>query len=190
MEEHGIIPRAVASMFHVINQASSSLSHRSHHSSSREFCVKVNFIEIYKEELRDLLDTAEKDLQIRDDEAGNSLIYGANEVVCTTLDEVIACFDAGTMLRHTGSTQMNEQSSRSHSVFTVTVEQRWSDNANGKTVHESAIYDINNAANAVSSFYLGAKFHFVDLAGSERVHRTGNVGDRFKESIHINTGLI
>ena len=109
-------------------------------------------------------------------------------MTCTTLEEVMACFDAGTNLRHTGSTQMNEQSSRSHSVFTISVEQRWSDSP--KTVRDSsAAYEINNYA-ANNSFYLGAKFHFVDLAGSERAHRTGNVGDRFKESIHINSGLL
>ena len=99
----------------------------------------------------------------------------------------MACFDAGTLLRHTGSTQMNEQSSRSHSVFTVSIEQRWSDSP--KTVRDSSMaYELTNTTN--NSYYLGAKFHFVDLAGSERVHRTGNVGDRFKESIHINSGLL
>ena len=49
------------------------------------------------------------------------MIVGANEVVCSTLDEVMACFEAGTLLRHTGSTLMNEQSSRSHSVFTISL---------------------------------------------------------------------
>jgi kinesin family member 27 len=163
------------------------------HQSPKEYCVKVNFIEIYKEELKDLLDSSEKDLQIREDETGNTLIYGANEVVCHSLEEVMACFDAGSALRHTGSTLMNEQSSRSHSVFTVSIEQRWSDNG-AKTMRDSAsMYDLSNPQNmnaAGNSYYLGAKFHFVDLAGSERVHRTGNVGDRFKESIHINSGLL
>ncbi len=116
------------------------------------------------------------------------VIYGASEIICNTLEEVMSCFETGTALRHTGSTLMNEQSSRSHSVFTVSIEQRWSDSGN-KTVRDSALYDINNS-NSSNSYYLGAKFHFVDLAGSERVHRTGNVGDRFKESIHINSGLL
>ncbi len=56
-------------------------------------------------------------------------------------------------------------------------------------MRDSALYDVHNN-NVASNYYLGAKFHFVDLAGSERVHRTGNIGDRFKESIHINTGLL
>lgn len=49
------------------------------------------------------------------------MIIGANEITCTTLEEVMACFEAGTLLRHTGSTLMNEQSSRSHSVFTISL---------------------------------------------------------------------
>lgn len=103
----------------------------------------------------------------------------------------MTCFDSGSALRHTGSTLMNEQSSRSHSVFTISIEQRWSDSpSSSKNLHESAIYDINANGADSSSCYLGAKFHFVDLAGSERVQRTGNVGDRFKESIHINSGLL
>jgi kinesin family member 27 len=111
-------------------------------------------------------------------------------VTCETLEEVINCFETGTLLRHTGSTLMNEQSSRSHSVFTISIEQRWStDNNKQQPLRESSMYEINGQ-NDNSSYYLGAKFHFVDLAGSERVHRTGNVGERFKESVHINSGLL
>ncbi|CAF0882015.1 unnamed protein product [Brachionus calyciflorus] len=178
VDDYGIIPRAVETIFQIINTSQKI--------NQRDYIVKVNFIEIYKEELKDLLDSSEKDLQIREDEQGNTIIYGANEVSCSSLEEVMACFDSGTLLRHTGSTNMNEQSSRSHSVFTVCVEQRWSDS---KSVRESAIYDLRQTQTN-NSYYLGAKFHFVDLAGSERVQRTGNVGDRFKESIHINSGLL
>ena len=72
-DEYGIIPRAVHNIFQLINQASPIHSHRSNlNSSSKEYCVKVNFIEIYKEELKDLLDSNEKDLQIREDETGNT----------------------------------------------------------------------------------------------------------------------
>lgn len=72
-EEYGIIPRAVNTMFQIINQHSSPLnSQRNQQSQNKEFCVKVNFIEIYKEELKDLLDPIEKDLQIREDESGNT----------------------------------------------------------------------------------------------------------------------
>lgn len=69
-------------------------------------------------------------------------------------------------------------------------EQRWTDPSSKTARDSTALYDLASANNVLNSYYLGAKFHFVDLAGSERVHRTGNVGDRFKESIHINSGLL
>lgn len=101
----------------------------------------------------------------------------------------MACFNTGTTYRHTGSTNMNEQSSRSHSIFSVCVEQRWASstdfnskiNQQNQSMNEH--YDTN-LSEINDTFYLGAKFHFVDLAGSERVGRTGNVGDRFKGTIH------
>jgi hypothetical protein len=122
----------------------------------------------------------------------------------------MSCFNAGSTMRHTGSTNMNEQSSRSHSIFTVLVEQRWTsemNSNNAKTTGSNDYYDTNVCDTTSDVFYLGAKFHFVDLAGSERAGRTGNVGDRFKgnfccfkvkilklinilESIHINSGLL
>lgn len=72
-DEYGIIPRAVHNIFQIISQASPVTSHRSNlNSNNKEYCVKVNFIEIYKEELKDLLDSNEKDLQIREDESGNT----------------------------------------------------------------------------------------------------------------------
>lgn len=183
-DELGIIPRAVASIFQLIGTDG----------GGKEYTVKVNFIEIYKEECKDLLgEAADKDLQIREDESGNTLIYGANEVVCRSLPDVMACFESGSSQRHVSSTLMNDKSSRSHSVFTIQVEQRWTDEADGggRGVRASStLYELNANADRASAYFLGAKFHFVDLAGSERVNRTGNVGDRFKESVHINSGLL
>lgn len=184
VNDRGIIPRAVASIFERIG----SQAH-----ASKEFTVKVNFIEIYKEECRDLLEVSneQKDLQIREDESGNTVIYGASEVVCRSLDDVMAAFESGSGQRHVSSTLMNEKSSRSHSVFTIQVEQRWTDESEGKGLRASStLYELNANADRPNAYFLGAKFHFVDLAGSERVNRTGNVGDRFKESVHINSGLL
>lgn len=73
-DDYGIIPRAVNSIFQIISQIAVSSpvnSHRSH-GPNKEYTVKVNFIEIYKEECKDLLDSTEKDLQIREDESGNT----------------------------------------------------------------------------------------------------------------------
>jgi hypothetical protein len=76
------------------------------------------------------------------------------------------------VFRTTGSTLMNQQSSRSHAIFTIIVEQR--------SLQEGSS----------SNDVITAKFHLVDLAGSERAKRTGAVGMRFKESVTINCGLL
>ncbi|XP_054141787.1 kinesin-like protein KIF27 [Melozone crissalis] len=164
VDERGIIPRAIQELFHHISE------HR-----NTNFRVKVSYIEVYKEELRDLLDleTSVKYLHIREDEKGNTVIVGAKEFQVECADEVISLLESGNAARHTGTTQMNEHSSRSHAIFTISIHQK-----------QSAEYQ-NAAQDSISS-----KFHFVDLAGSERVAKTGNTGERFKESVQINSGLL
>ncbi|XP_021353306.1 kinesin-like protein KIF27 [Mizuhopecten yessoensis] len=184
-EEYGIIPRALKEIFDTIETR-----------KEQEFLVKVSYIEIYKEELQDLLDTetSYKDLHVREDDKGNTVIIGAREVDCESLDDVMTLLEAGSAVRQTGSTQMNEQSSRSHSIFTVVIEQKWTetDVMAGKRKPSDSSEVIDEAAKLPQDIthFMSGKFHFVDLAGSERAHRTGNVGDRFKESVHINSGLL
>ncbi|XP_078332440.1 kinesin-like protein KIF27 isoform X6 [Crassostrea virginica] len=178
-EEYGIIPRALKDMFDYMQG-----------NKEVEYSVKVSYIEIYKEELQDLLDieTPAGNLHVREDDKGNTVIIGAKEVECESLDDVMSLLESGSAVRHTGSTQMNEHSSRSHSVFTVNIGQKWLENdvmaekRKQSESTESLDEDITHT--------MFGKFHFVDLAGSERAHRTGNVGDRFKESVHINSGLL
>ncbi|XP_052067157.1 kinesin-like protein KIF27 isoform X4 [Mytilus californianus] len=178
-EEYGIIPRALKAIFDNMQS-----------NTTTEFSVKVSYIEIYKEELQDLLDvdTSSKELHVREDDQGNTVIIGAREVECESLDEIMSLLESGSSIRHTGSTQMNEHSSRSHSIFTVIVGQRWveADVMAGKRKPSES----NEIIDDDITHNMFGKFHFVDLAGSERAHRTGNVGDRFKESVHINSGLL
>uniref|UniRef100_A0A8C3VAU6 Kinesin family member 27 n=1 Tax=Catharus ustulatus TaxID=91951 RepID=A0A8C3VAU6_CATUS len=167
VDERGIIPRAIQELFHHISE------HR-----NIDFHVKVSYIEVYKEELRDLLDleSSVKELHIREDEKGNTVIVGAKEFHVECADEVISLLESGNAARHTGTTQMNEHSSRSHAIFTISIHQK-----------QSAEFQKNTDAAQDS---IASKFHFVDLAGSERVAKTGNTGERFKESIQINSGLL
>ncbi|KAK6492979.1 kinesin-like protein KIF27 isoform X1 [Huso huso] len=170
-EEKGIIPRAIQEIFHSISE-----------NHNRDFTVKVSYIEVYKEELRDLLEleTSFKDMHIREDEKGNTVIVGAKESLVETADEVISLLESGNAARHTGTTQMNKHSSRSHTIFTITVGQK------GPKSEADQLHD-----GPCDSFQLiSSKFHFVDLAGSERAAKTGNTGERFKESIQINSGLL
>ncbi|RXM94781.1 Kinesin-like protein KIF27 [Acipenser ruthenus] len=165
------IPRAIQEIFHSISE-----------NHNRDFTVKVSYIEVYKEELRDLLEleTSFKDMHIREDEKGNTVIVGAKESLVETADEVISLLESGNAARHTGTTQMNKHSSRSHTIFTITVGQK------GPKSEADQLHD-----GPCDSFQLiSSKFHFVDLAGSERAAKTGNTGERFKESIQINSGLL
>ncbi|XP_077862276.1 kinesin-like protein KIF27 [Saccoglossus kowalevskii] len=185
-EEIGIVPRALKQMYEMIEE-----------NHNKDFTIRVSYIEIYKEELKDLLDieTNSKDLAIREDDKGNTVLVGIKEVECDSVDEVMNCLDTGSANRHTGTTNMNEHSSRSHSVFTVMIEQRWQGSTScvPPKTEEEEIEDVDTDSeeeNTTTTHFMSAKFHFVDLAGSERAHRTGNIGERFKESIHINSGLL
>uniref|UniRef100_A0A8C9HGV2 Kinesin family member 27 n=1 Tax=Piliocolobus tephrosceles TaxID=591936 RepID=A0A8C9HGV2_9PRIM len=167
--QKGIIPRAIQEIFQSISEH-----------PSIDFNVKVSYIEVYKEDLRDLLEleTSMKDLHIREDEKGNTVIVGAKECHVESADEVMSLLEMGNAARHTGTTQMNEHSSRSHAIFTISIGQ----------VHKNV--EAAEDGSWYSPRHIVSKFHFVDLAGSERVTKTGNTGEQFKESIQINSGLL
>ncbi|XP_041844243.1 kinesin-like protein kif7 isoform X1 [Melanotaenia boesemani] len=167
-EEQGVIPRAVADVFKLLDE-----------NDLTDFSVRVSYLEVYKEEFKDLLEveTASKDIHIREDK-GNIVLCGVKECEVEGLDEVLSLLESGNTARHTGATQMNPNSSRSHTIFTLYMDQRRG---------SSRLY--GTAANSGPQM-LSSKFHFVDLAGSERILRTGNTGERLKESIQINSGLL
>ncbi|KAM6979603.1 kinesin-like protein kif7 [Aplochiton taeniatus] len=168
-EEQGIIPRAAAEIFKLLDE-----------NDLTDFSVRVSYLEVYKEEFRDLLEveTASKDILIREDDKGNIVLCGVKECEVEGLDEVLSLLESGNTARHTGATQMNPHSSRSHTIFSVHMDQR----RGGSRLHSSS--------SAAGPHVLSSKFHFVDLAGSERILRTGNTGERLKESIQINSGLL
>ncbi|XP_010877912.2 kinesin-like protein kif7 isoform X2 [Esox lucius] len=167
-EEQGVIPRAVAEVFKLLDENDLS-----------DFSVRVSYLEVYKEDFRDLLEveTSSKDIHIREDDKGNIVLCGVKECEVEGLDEVLSLLESGNTARHTGATQMNPHSSRSHTIFSVHMDQR----RGGSRAH---------GATATGLQVLSSKFHFVDLAGSERILRTGNTGERLKESIQINSGLL
>ncbi|XP_019415055.1 PREDICTED: kinesin-like protein KIN-4A isoform X3 [Lupinus angustifolius] len=187
--QSGIIPQVMNVLFNKIG----TLKHQT------EFQLHVSFIEILKEEVRDLLDPSSMSkldtanghvgkvtspgkppIQIRETSNGVITLAGSTEVSVATLKEMAACLEQGSMSRATGSTNMNNQSSRSHAIFTITLEQMRKINIpNGSSLNDT-----------MSEEYLCAKLHLVDLAGSERAKRTGSDGLRFKEGVHINKGLL
>lgn len=159
-DEAGIIPRAIKDIFQQIAQA-----------SDKVFLVRASFLEIYKEDVFDLFSKSQEreSLAIREDSAGAIKIPNLTELGVTACDETIRLLEVGSASRSTASTQMNSRSSRSHAIFTLTVEQQDKGTAAAATV---------------------AKFHLVDLAGSERAGKTKAVGERLREGININRGLL
>ncbi|KAG8632651.1 kinesin-like protein KIN-4A isoform X2 [Manihot esculenta] len=187
----GIIPQVMNVLFSKIE----NLKHQT------EFQLHVSFIEILKEEVRDLLDPSSLNksdaanghtgkvnvpgkppIQIRETSNGVITLAGSTEISVSTLKEMAACLEQGSLSRATGSTNMNNQSSRSHAIFTITLEQMRKLNP---------LFPGDNCTNeSMNEEYLCAKLHLVDLAGSERAKRTGSDGLRFKEGVHINRGLL
>ncbi|XP_010523005.1 PREDICTED: kinesin-like protein KIN-4A isoform X2 [Tarenaya hassleriana] len=188
----GIIPQVMNALFSKMENLK----------RQTEFQIHVSFIEIHKEDVRDLLDPCavnksdaanghvgkvatvpgKPPIQIRESSNGVITLAGSTEVSVSTLKEMAACLEQGSACRATGSTNMNNQSSRSHAIFTITVEQMRKLNPDSP--------EKGSCNEGMNEEYLCAKLHLVDLAGSERAKRTGSDGLRFKEGVHINKGLL
>ncbi|GKC46964.1 kinesin-like protein KIN-4A, partial [Tanacetum coccineum] len=118
-------------------------------------------------------------IQIREISNVVITLAGSSECSVQSLKEMADCLKHGSLRRATESTNMNNQSIRSHAIFTITVEQ----------IRKPNTVDVN-LNETMGDEYLCAKLHLVDLAGSERAKRTGSDGMRFKEGAHINKGLL
>lgn len=153
-----------------------------------------------QEDIRDLLvvNGSQQSVHIREVLGGGVCLAGATEKEVPSKDEMAAILEQGTLLRATATTGMNKRSSRSHAIFTITVEQRRQLPAvQARQAGESDEDNDDNEATSQASGdeeivddYLCAKMHLVDLAGSERVKRTKAEGQRLQEGININKGLL
>ncbi|XP_013871888.1 kinesin family member 4 [Austrofundulus limnaeus] len=151
----GVIPRVIRRIFEERQRRTDS-----------EFSLTVSYLEIYNEEILDLL-CPSKDkpgINIREDPKEGIKIVGLTEKRVLSGAEMVSCLEVGNAARTVGSTAMNAASSRSHAIFTITLEQRRK----------------SDKADCIVS-----KLHLVDLAGSERQKKTKAEGDRLKEGNHI-----
>ena len=139
-EARGIIPRMMGSIFSAIEEADTAV----------EFTVKVSFVEIYLDRVRDLLNPDSVSLKLREEKGGSVMIEGAREAYCICEEDMLSVMQEGSVNRAVSSTKMNEDSSRSHSVFTITILQK------NTTTQSSKV----------------GKLSLVDLAGSEMVKKT------------------
>ncbi|XP_037745045.1 kinesin-like protein KIF21A isoform X12 [Chelonia mydas] len=194
-DEQGIISRAVKHLFKCIEEKKQAAIKQE--LPSPEFKVNAQFLELYNEEVLDLFDTTrdidaknkKSNIKIHEDSTGGIYTVGVTTRTVNGEAEMIQCLKLGALSRTTASTQMNVQSSRSHAIFTIHVCQtRVCSAVDTDNVTDTKIISESSQTNEFET--LTAKFHFVDLAGSERLKRTGATGERAKEGISINCGLL
>ncbi|XP_016423930.1 kinesin-like protein KIF21A [Sinocyclocheilus rhinocerous] len=198
-EELGIIPRAVGHLFKGIEQRRQTAADQGR--PVPEFKISAQFLELYNEEVLDLFDTTrdiemkkqKSHIKIHEDASGSIYTVGVTTRTVSSEAEMMQCLKLGALCRTTASTQMNVQSSRSHAIFTIHICQvRVCAPAESPPEQDNETDNrLANSSSEMEEFEtLTAKFHFVDLAGSERLKRTGATGDRAKEGISINCGLL
>ncbi|XP_071346950.1 kinesin-like protein KIF21A isoform X3 [Trachinotus anak] len=191
-DELGIIPRAVHHLFKGIEQRRQAAQEQG--CPVPEFKINAQFLELYNEEVLDLFDSTrdmkqKSHIKIHEDATGGIYTVGVTTRTVSSEAEMMQCLKLGALSRTTASTQMNVQSSRSHAIFTIHLCQvRVCASDNQETETDNRVSNGNSEMDEYET--LTAKFHFVDLAGSERLKRTGATGDRAKEGISINCGLL
>lgn len=125
---------------------------------------------------------------IREDVKGRILLTGLHQVNITSIEDLLAALNMGSLIRQTDSTAINAKSSRSHAVFSINLVQR-KNKAHTPKKEKRLSMPIEAMTGAEDWVTIDSKLHFVDLAGSERLKNTGASGDRAKEGIAINAGL-
>ncbi|ORX62193.1 kinesin-domain-containing protein, partial [Hesseltinella vesiculosa] len=168
-DEQGILQRFVKTLFDHLQQ---------HKNDIDKSEIRVSFLELHNEDLVDLLVSSSQTLKkenqpmvvIREDTNGNICWSGVREETVHHPHQLYSLLERGSIARTTAATDMNISSSRSHAIFSIRLDQT-------KHTNDQPIT-------------LSSKFHFVDLAGSERLKRTNAVGNRAKEGISINSGLL
>ena len=190
----GVIPRAIRSIFDQLERLQNNNGgpeeeeeKKEQPRQSYEYDVRVQFLEVYGEEIRDLLSTQQPSpkLSIRDVGMDEPEVVGATEQKVESPEEALLCLTRGMYRRVTGATAMNEESSRSHAFLSLIVEQ--STEVSDIDAHCSSTSDNKTMKHVQAK---RSKFNFVDLAGSERLKRTQATGRRLKEGIDINKGLL
>lgn len=157
-EDPGITPLAIRHVLRTVKAA-----------KTRTFLIRVAYVEIYNDKIRDLQNPIRGDLAVREDKAGRVFV-DAEETIVDTFEDAMAVLEKGQAARHVGETKMNARSSRSHTVFTLQIESK-----GGEGVDQS---------------FRASSLNLVDLAGSERLKSTGAEGTRQKEGAHINKSLL
>ena len=157
MEQRGIIPRIVEQMFASIMRSPENI----------EYTVRVSYMEIYMERIRDLLVPQNDNLPVHEEKSRGVYVKGLLEIYVSSVQEVFEVMRRGGAARATAATNMNLESSRSHSIFVITITQKNVETGSAKS----------------------GQLFLVDLAGSEKVGKTGASGQTLEEAKKINKSL-
>lgn len=178
----GIIPRALVDLFQNLKENTAN-----DNKNSSSYQVQLQFLELYGEEIRDLLNPQphHTKLTIRDYE-DEPEVLGAVQIPVESPQQAWQVLSHGLLRRVTGATAMNESSSRSHAILTVILEQQ--QKKKPSTSSEMVIVEEDDEEQQIQT--IRSRFHFVDLAGAERQKRTQAQGQRLEEGISINKGLL
>ncbi|KAI3968084.1 hypothetical protein MKX01_015604 [Papaver californicum] len=164
--EQGLTPRVFQQLFSRMSEEEAK-----HADKQLKYQCRCSFLEIYNEQITDLLDPSQRNLLIREDVKSGVYVENLTEQDVCTMKDVRLLLIKGLANRRTGATSINAESSRSHSVFTCTVESR-----------------CKSMSDCLSSCKT-SRINLVDLAGSERQKLTGAAGERLKEAGNINRSL-
>jgi chromosome segregation ATPase len=208
----GVIPRAATALFEKLDGARpsnrnsmSGLRTPTRYSANaaamlakgteKTWSLKATYVEIYNEQLRDLLlpenvpYNERGAVTIREDVKGHILLTGLHTVEIHSVEDLMAALNFGSMIRQTDSTAINAKSSRSHAVFSLNLVQRKSKLQTAQGAEKRFSVPLEAMTGGDTMVTIDSKLHFVDLAGSERLKNTGAQGERAKEGISINAGL-
>ncbi len=204
----GVIPRAAKALFEKLEGGKTSnrnsisglrtparYSTNASKTTERSWVLKASYVEIYNEQLRDLLipenvpQHERSAVTIREDVKGHILLTGLYQIEINSVEDLMAALNFGSMIRQTDSTAINAKSSRSHAVFSLNLIQRKNKSQTTSPAEKRFSVPLEAMTGSDTMVTIDSKLHFVDLAGSERLKNTGAQGERAKEGISINAGL-
>ncbi|XP_046511988.1 kinesin-like protein KIF13B isoform X4 [Equus quagga] len=163
-DQPGLIPRLCSGLFERTQREENE---------EQSFKVEVSYMEIYNEKVRDLLDPkgSRQTLKVREHNVLGPYVDGLSKLAVTSYKDIESLMSEGNKSRTVAATNMNEESSRSHAVFKITL--------------THTLYDMKSGTSGEKV----GKLSLIDLAGSERATKTGAAGDRLKEGSNINKSL-
>ncbi|TMX02738.1 hypothetical protein EJD97_020165 [Solanum chilense] len=165
-DQQGLTPRIFQRLFERIEEEQVK-----HSDKQLAYQCRCSFLEIYNEQITDLLDPSQRNLQLREDVRTGVYVENLTEECVSTMKDVTKLLMKGLSNRRIGATSINAESSRSHCVFTCVVESHCKSMADGLSRLKTS------------------RINLVDLAGSERQKLTGAAGERLKEAGNINRSL-